>query len=266
MEAAVAHFTGNRNGVYVKIMSELVEFKTSSLEGKKIVAVGAHPDDLEFGAGGTLIKLSGTNNVITVVVTDGGMGTHNEEDEIGIAKIRLKENRDAAKMMGIGRDIYWSYPDLSLENYKRSFQKRMVKLLLSVRPDVVMTFDPWGRYEPLLHPDHRTVAWGVVEAVLKSTLPKYLKRHGFKNKFLPSKPQVWLMAPGEANVGVDITSVWERKWEVISIHKSQFDSKEIYENLKKRLTVEWFGKQGKGIGVDYAETFRILEYSGERAA
>lgn len=237
---------------------------TATIVGKKIVGIGAHPDDLEFGAGGTLIKLAQDNELTTIVATDGGMGTHEKDDKSKtsntISDIRKTENREAARLMGVTRDIYWNYPDFSLKKYERNLRKKLLKLLLRERPDIIISFDPWGRYEPYVHPDHRCLGLLVVESVLAATLPLYIKKQGLSVPFLSPKPQIWLMAPAEPNIVVDVTKVWEKKWEALAVHKSQFDSEVSFENIKTRVSQImgniWTGEND----VKFVEPFRVLEY------
>ena len=69
----------------------LEKFDISQLKNKKILAFGAHPDDIEFGAGGTLAQFSGQNSVEIIIATDGGLGTHDQKLKNGdIVEILIK--------------------------------------------------------------------------------------------------------------------------------------------------------------------------------
>jgi LmbE family N-acetylglucosaminyl deacetylase len=230
------------------------------IRGKKVLGIGAHPDDLEFCAGGTLLLLSEQNTISTLVVTDGRMGTHDMSlDHEAVKRLRMEENRKAAKFMGVTRDLYWDYPDFSLKKYETNFRRKLLLFLLTERPDIVITFDPWGRYEPAIHPDHRVVSWAVVESVLAGTLPLYLKKIGYNGRFLSPKPQIWLMAPASPNVGVDVSGIWDKKWEILALHKSQFDEHVVFEEMKRKVGRVLCGEPGKAIGCQYAEGFRIMD-------
>lgn len=235
----------------------------SKIRGKRILALGAHSDDLEFLAAGTLMQLTKENFVSVVIATDGRMGTHDHDQDTGeLVSMRMTEARIAAKKIGVEEINFWNYPDLDLQNRKKHLLKRVVKHMLKVKPDMVVTFDPWGRYDPLVHPDHRALGWAVVEGVLYGTLPQWVYRQGLGKKFLTPKPQVWLMAPAEANVVVDITDVWDLKLNNLQGFVSQFDREVQWEKQRKWLELE-FGKVGDMVGVQYGEAFRILEYMGE---
>lgn len=235
----------------------------SKIQNKRILALGAHSDDMEFLAAGTLIQLAPRNTISIVIATDGRMGTHDHDQNTDeLVSMRMTEAQIAAKKMGIADVNFWSYPDLGLQFRKKHLLRRVVKHLLKVRPDIVITFDPWGKYDALVHPDHRTLGWAVVEGVLYGTLPQWVARSGLGKQFLTPKPQVWLMAPGEANVVVDISPVWEHKLANLQGFVSQFDREVQWEHNKQWLELE-FGRIGDAIGVEYGEAFRILEYMGE---
>lgn len=229
----------------------------SKIKNKKILAIGAHPDDIEFGAAGTISLLAPQNTITLLIVTDGRMGTHQSDVNIQeLVKTRENETRAAAKILGIKGVLFYGYPDTALSNYEKNFRKRLFKDFLKLRPDIILSFDPWGRYEPLLHPDHRVVAWAVVESVLFGTLPLYLKRRGLGKNPLDPKPQVWLTAPAEPNIAVDISLTFDKKIKALGKHISQWD-KVSFERIKQRVG-ERTQKAGKEAGVKVAELFRIL--------
>jgi LmbE family N-acetylglucosaminyl deacetylase len=201
--------------------------------------------------------------VEVVVVTDGNMGTHDhDKDHSELVSARMNEARKAAEHMGAKQIRFWSYPDLELEARKKMLLKHVVKELLKFRPDIVVSFDPWGHYEAYAHPDHRALAWAVSEGVMLATLPKWVERNGLGRRFLSPKPQLWLMCPAEGNAVVDISSIWDERLNLLRVFESQFDNDFQWEKMS-----EWvrrtFKAVGDSVGVEYAEGFRILEYTGE---
>ena len=228
------------------------------IKNKKILAIGAHPDDIEFGAAGTICELSKNNNITEIVVTDGGMGTHDfNANPEQMRKVRDQETRKAAAVLGIADVFFYNYPDTELASYSKNFRKRFLKYLLKARPEIIFSVDPWGRYEPLIHPDHRILAWVVVENVLFSTLPLYLKKHGFGTSTLDPKPKIWLFAPTEANLAVDVTKTLKIKLQALKEHKSQFDNIVTFELAEKRVK-DRAQAAGKLVNVSFAELFRVL--------
>lgn len=235
---------------------ELIDVK--NIRDKKILAVGAHPDDVEFGAGGTLASLSKDNHISFLIATDGRMGTHDERQKIDLViKTREAETRKAAGILGIKEVLFYNYPDTELQSYAKNFSQKFLKFLLKLRPDIIFSFDPWGRYEPLIHPCHRVVAWNVVESVLYGTLPLYLKKHRFNVLPLNPKPEIWLFAASEPDIAFDVSKSFPRKLEALTVHESQFDEVVKFEVMMERVK-ERAETAGKLAEVKLAELFRIL--------
>src|SRR5690606_26732013 len=116
-------------------------------------------------------QISQENRVVITVATDGQMGTHDlNQDQRKLIEMRMKEARASAERMGAQEIDFWNYPDMELQNRKKHLMRRVAKKLLKVRPDIVITFDPWGRYDAAVHPDHRTLSMTVVETVMFATL------------------------------------------------------------------------------------------------
>jgi LmbE family N-acetylglucosaminyl deacetylase len=235
----------------------------NKIRGKRIVAFGAHSDDVEFLAAGTMMQLSVNNEIEIVIATDGQMGTHSaKQNGEDLTKVRIREAQEGAKFMGVQKVMFWSYPDLNLQIWRKQLLKRVVKYLVTNKPDLVLSFDPWGRYEAYVHPDHRTLAWAVTEGVMLATLPKWIKKNKIGNGYLSPKPQHWLWAPAEANVAVEVTGVWQRRMELLKVFNSQFDNDFEWERISKMIA-KMYADIGRVAGVEYAEGFRILEYTGE---
>lgn len=230
----------------------------TGISGKRILAIGAHPDDLEFSCGGTLLLLAEKNRIVAVSVTSGQMGSHDEDDNHGdiIAK-REGEQRKASAMYNAAKTLLLQFPDMFVAEQFKRLKKRLIKLLVRERPQIVITHDPWTEYFPY-HPDHRAIGYAVFDAVIASTLPLYLQKRAVAGKALHPRPQLWLMHPHEPTHVVDVTSVYERKIESIKVHESQFDDVVVWEEIRQKLEA-YFAKVGKSIGVRYGEAFRIVE-------
>jgi LmbE family N-acetylglucosaminyl deacetylase len=120
-----------------------------------ILCLGPHPDDLEFGAGGTLIKYADAgNDVFLMIMTQGSMG--------GDPQIRADEQMESAKLIGV-KEIFWGgYLDTTL-NADSETIKAMEKVLHQVQPAVI--FAPWGEDT---HQDHR-VLWNLVMSAARNS-------------------------------------------------------------------------------------------------
>ena len=229
----------------------------NQIKQKTVLAIGAHPDDLEYAAGITLTQLSRQNQVHLVVATDGRWGSHQlNYDQQQLINARMQEARQAADAMQAQSIKFWHYPDLQLARYAKQLKRRVLKTLLKLRPQIVISFDPWGRYEPYIHPDHRTLAVTVMEAVMLATLPAWLKKHKLPHQALSPKPKLWLMLPAQANAAVDISHHWPDKLALMQLFASQFDDDTQWNHTDRMKAV--FAQMGKLAGVELAENFHII--------
>lgn len=232
----------------------------NEVRNKKIAVISAHSDDAEMLAGGTLVKLGKEelgNELVGVVVTDGRMGAHGwDVDYEDYVRTRMEESKEAVKFYNASVS-FWSYPDLHLESRKKHLVRRLVKFFLKERVDIVMSFDPWGKYEAYVHPDHRTLAWAIQEALLNGTLPKWVVKNKFGKRRITKNPEKWLWAPGEANIGIDVSDVWEKRVDMVSVFKSQFDQEGQEEKMKGFLESR-SREIGEMIGVERGELFRFM--------
>jgi LmbE family N-acetylglucosaminyl deacetylase len=196
-----------------------------------VLAIGAHPDDIEFGCGGTLIKYAqGGHNVHMFVLTDGSFG--------GDTEIRRNEQRESAKFIGV-KELFWgNYRDTELV-CSRELILKVEEILQKVSPDVVF-FNFWAD----VHQDHRAAAQAAVSAT------RYIKEALFFE--VPTTQHF------EPDIFVDIQDVLDRKLQVLKIHNSQVDRTRV-ENLSivesAQSCANFRGYQGR---VRYAEGFKAL--------
>ena len=121
------------------------------MRDKHILVCIAHPDDEVF-CSGTILRLTDAGNRVTLVVgTQGEKGSHDPDmTPERIAQVRRAEMGEAAKRLGVRDVVQLDYHDGELE-YATDLKETLFRLIRSVRPDVVLTFDPWKRYE--IHSD-----------------------------------------------------------------------------------------------------------------
>ena len=159
-----------------------------------ILAIGAHPDDIEFGCGGTLIKYAGKGAFIDLlVVTDGARG--------GRARTRRDEQLRAAKVLGARRVHWGGYHDTRLPSV-RNLIDCMERVLRLVRPDFIFVNNPDDT-----HQDHRQVARAAVSAT------RYAR-----NVLFYEGPTTVNFTP---TVFIDIAEEIERKIRALRHHHSQ---------------------------------------------
>ena len=135
------------------------------------LAIGAHPDDVEFGAGATLARWSAAGCVAHhLICTDGAKGSWDPSaDPAELVVTRQAEQRAAAKALGAtGEVVFLGWPDGELESGLRQ-RWEVAYWIRRLRPDVVLGHDPWKRYR--LHPDHRRAGLLTVEAIVAAREP-----------------------------------------------------------------------------------------------
>ena len=198
-----------------------------------ILAIGAHPDDIEFGCGGTLYKLSRHKNKIYLFVAT--------EGEIGAPRgIRKKEQLIAAKYLK-AKDIFWGeFVDTRVPTGKELINK-IEKTVKKTKADLVFV-----NYFDDVHQDHRAVS----ECVLSAT--RYVKKVLFYE--VPTTRNF------EPDIFVDITKTMDKKEKLLRMHASQIKKTRI-PNLSiiesAKSCAIFRGYQGR---VKYAEGFRSLRY------
>lgn len=205
---------------------------------RRVLAVTAHPDDLEFLAGGTLRLLGLAGSRITVVVASTGGGQrHAPGDE---APVRAQEQRDAGVVLGYDDVRLLNFRDLDLA-YNPALEPAIDRIWDEVRPDLVLTMDPAHPYPFYVHPDHLAVGRAVLNLARQRGEP------GHRVLFYGSR---------RANVLVDVTQVLEDKIQGVLAHKSQLKLWPWAYGLLVRGLARLAGRQA---GMGYAEAFRALE-------
>src|SRR6185503_5868903 len=116
------------------------------------LAVAAHPDDVEFGCGGTLAKWAAEGcEIAHLICTDGSKGSWDPSEDVArLVAVRQDEQRAAARALGGGEVVFLGWTDGELE---AGVQQRwqVAYWIRRLQPDVVLGHDPWRRYR--LHPD-----------------------------------------------------------------------------------------------------------------
>lgn len=192
---------------------------------RRVLVVTAHPDDVDFGAAGTVAALvDGGIAVSYCIVTDGEAGGDDpavpREDMPGI---RQAEQRAAAAAVGVEDVHFLGYPDGRL-TVSMELRRDITRLIRMVRPDRVICQWPerhWGRIFAS-HPDHLAAGEAAMCAVYPDARNPFafpeLATEGLEAHTVR---QVWLMAAPEPNVFPDITGHFERKVAALSAHASQ---------------------------------------------
>lgn len=226
-----------------------------------VLVIAPHPDDAEFGAGGTIIKwVAEGKEVYLVVCTNGDKGSSDPEmTSEKLARIRKKEQEAAAKVLGIKEVIFLDYPDGGLEDTPE-FREKLVRLVRRLRPTAVATNDPHIKY--FSHRDHRITGMVTLDALWPySRDPLFYPEHAAE-RLLPHKvTQVYMWRSEKPNYYVDITDVFDQKIKALMCHQSQVGNRPAHRNIE--VTVRERAKNvGKKKKIPLAEAFYHFEFPG----
>ena len=188
---------------------------------ERALAVGAHPDDIEFGCGATLAKWASQGcEIFHVVCTDGSKGTWDPaRDPAELVATRRDEQRRASVALGgKGEVIFLGWPDGELESgIRQRFQ--IASGIRKLRPDVVLGHDPWKRYR--LHPDHRNAGFLVTDGIVAACDPLFFPELGDA----PHRPKTLLLFEAdEPDHLEEVTGFVEAKIRALLEHRSQLHS------------------------------------------
>jgi LmbE family N-acetylglucosaminyl deacetylase len=184
------------------------------------LAVGAHPDDIEFGCGGTLAKWAAAGTTIHhLVLTDGAKGSWDpDRDNMALVALRQHEQRRAAKILGGGDVSFLGRTDGELHNGAGE-QWEVSLSIRRLRPDVVLGHDPWRRYR--LHPDHRHAGFIVTDAIVAARDPHFFR----DQRLAPHRPSALLLwEADEPNHVEGVSAFAETKIAALLAHESQLRS------------------------------------------
>jgi LmbE family N-acetylglucosaminyl deacetylase len=205
------------------------------------LAIGAHPDDIEFGCGATLAKWAAAGcRVHHLVLTDGSKGSWDPGADLGVlVAAREAECRSAAEVIdgptrprrvagehdraggageGDDRVLFLRRIDGELENAVEE-RREVARIIRRLRPDALVGHDPWRRYR--LHPDHRTAGFLTLDALVAARDPHFFPELGLE----PHRPGSLLLFEADLpNHVEDVRGFESRKVEALLCHRSQFES------------------------------------------
>jgi LmbE family N-acetylglucosaminyl deacetylase len=234
-------------------------------EIERVLVVVAHPDDVDFWAGGTVACWTTAGITVTYcVLTDGDSGGFDPGvPRSAIAGIRRAEQEAAAAVLGVSDVRFLGYPDGRVEpSYE--LRRDITRVIRQLRPQRVLTWTPewsWRRFHRN-HPDHRAVGDAVLSAVFPdarnpSSHPELLS----EEELGPWEvDEVWLMGTPSPNRYVDVTETLDRKLAALRAHKSQTAHRgRLAEELRERLAPNG---EAAGLPADrFAEAFQVVKFT-----
>ncbi len=237
----------------------------------RALVVTAHPDDMEFGSGGTVATWADAGAEITLcIATDGSTGTQ-DRSLMGqeLNKVRIEESERAAAILGIKEVVWLDYQDGYVE-YTLDVRRDIARMFRRYRPHRFVVLDPAPIVEGwfINHPDHRAIGQASLDvAMTAGTTPGHFPElldegldpwRGLR--------ELWIAGPAASARVVDITTTIDRKIEALMSHQSQIgnDAERIAGFVR-----EWSAKAGAEAGYGYAESFQVLTegpgfHSGEQ--
>src|SRR5580658_397122 len=206
-------------------------------EVSRILVIVAHPDDVDFGAAGTVARWTDAGiDVIYCLVTDGEAGGSDPSiSRSDMATLRRHEQTEAADRVGVHDLRFLGYPDGRVEP-TLGLRKDLARVIRQVRPDRVVCPSPERDYvrPGISHPDHRAVGSAALDAVYPDARNPFAFPELLADEQLEpwSVPQVWIpMGPG-ADHYVDITATFARKIAALTSHASQIsDAAQLADRL-----------------------------------
>ncbi|HEY0519852.1 MAG TPA: PIG-L deacetylase family protein [Ilumatobacteraceae bacterium] len=232
------------------------------------LAIGAHPDDVEFGCGATLAKWAETGCVVHhLICTDGSKGTWNPDADIrALAAQRKLEQSEASRRLSgdhAGVVVFLDRVDGELDS-DLATRGEVARVIRELRPDVVLGHDPWKRYR--LHPDHRHAGLLACEGIVASRDPHFFREQGLP----PHRPDALLLFEADEPDHVEDVGDGEgdarylrRKLDALEAHASQFEStmKAVdtaqLAAFRTRVT-ERLANLGEPFGYSAAEIFKLI--------
>jgi LmbE family N-acetylglucosaminyl deacetylase len=187
----------------------------------RALAIGAHPDDIEFGCGATLARWAADGCVVHhLVCTDGSKGSWDPAADVAALVVsRQHEQRAAATTLGAtGEVVFLGWPDGELEAGLRQ-RWEVAYWIRRLQPSVVLAHDPWKRYR--LHPDHHAAGRLACDGVVAARDPHFFPEQAIAHH---RPDELWLFEADEANHVEDVSGFGDTKVAALEEHRSQWRS------------------------------------------
>ena len=238
--------------------------ETSRIE--RVLCFTAHPDDIDFGAAGTVAAWTAAGvQVSYCIMTDGDAGGFDPAQRDEIVRLRMAEQQRAAALVGV-TDIHYLHQRDGYLEPSHEVMREVVRLIRQLRPDVVVSMHPernWNRIQKS-HPDHLAVGEAVTRAVYPALENPFaypeLAESGLDAYKLP---WLWLFAGPEEreNHFVDVTDHVESKLAAVHIHVSQHPDVDAMERTVRGLMLSTGARAGLPAGRS-AEAFHVVTVNG----
>lgn len=229
---------------------------------ERVLVVTAHPDDVDFGAGGTVATLSAAGvEVAYCIITDGDAGGSDAAtSRRDVARLRREEQTKAAATLGVTDVSFLGYPDGRLTP-SIELRRDISAAIRRFKPDRVLAQSPERMWDRIYasHPDHLAAGEAAVAAVYPDARNQFAHPELLAEGLEPhTVGQLWLMAHPQPTLAVDTTAMFDRKLAALFCHRSQVGDGEGIEQRLRQFG-EVIARQVELPAGSTAEAFRLVE-------
>jgi LmbE family N-acetylglucosaminyl deacetylase len=226
---------------------------TEATEPRRALVIGAHPDDNEFGAGGTVAKLASQGwDVTFIIATNGNKGSHDPDmSSYRLSETREGEQRAAAAILGVKRVLFLRNNDGELEPTP-ALRSEVALYIRHFKPHYVFTHDPWKHY--MLHPDHRAVGFAVIEGIVSARDHLFMPGLGQIGITVWRPEALFLWGAEQPDHFEDVTGFVDQKIAALEEHHTQLDEATGFQDRVRQRMAEL----GAERGFTAAEAFKKL--------
>jgi LmbE family N-acetylglucosaminyl deacetylase len=233
------------------------------MDTEKILVVGAHPDDVDFSTAGTMLQWVKENkDIFYLICTSGNKGGSSTSLTSGeLVEVRRREQLAASSLIGAKEVIFLSRNDGELTP-DQDLKRDITRVIRKIRPQKVFCFDP-GNHKfdnfHLFHTDHRASGLATFDSVFPAASNRLYFPELLDEGLSPYRvPEMYFYGTNEPNIWIDISSVIDKKIEILKCHKSQFNKEKLTvmeERVKQRAKQAASDRE-----FEYAEAFRVLSF------
>ena len=206
----------------------------------KIIAIGAHGDDIELACGGTLAKAVNYGHDVSMILVTGGSSNDHNNVTIRNQDEAKKEAIDASKILGVSNLHILGYKDTCVP-YSVDLISKLDKIISKFQPDIIFTHFVFDTHQDHIRTAHSTIS----AARRQNTILLYEPINPSGQGYMPFRPQAY----------VDITEVIETKVNSLKAHRSQYKK---YSDKWIEAVVARAKFRGFEMGTDYAECFEVV--------
>ena len=228
----------------------------------RALVITAHPDDVDFGAAGTVAWLTDNDVEVTYcLVTDGDAGGFDQTiSRPDMAAMRRIEQTRAAKEVGVQSLVFLGHGDGRV-TYDLTLRRDLSRVIRQVKPTVVITQSPERNLERIYasHPDHLATGEASIAAVYPDSRNPFAYPELIDEGLAAwTVPEVWVMGGPKPNTHVDVTDQLDRKIRALHCHETQHQDPSGVEGRVRM----WMGATAQQFGLPegrFAEAFQVVD-------